>query len=68
MSLLAGIVFPAGALAGGSIGIRLVDGAPASGGNPLARMYVVDRIAPGSTISRRVEISNSTSSTATVMV
>ena len=26
VSLLAGIVFPAGALAGGSIGIRLVDG------------------------------------------
>ena len=68
VSLLAGIVFPAGALAGGSIGIRLVDGPPDSGGNPLARVYVVDRVAPGSSISRRVEISNSTSSTATVMV
>ena len=68
LSVLAGIVFPAGALAGGSIGIRLVDGAPDSGGNPLARVYVVDRVAPGSTISRRVEISNSTSSTAAVML
>ena len=68
VSLIAGIVFPAGALAGGSIGVRLVDGTSDSGGNPLARVYVVDRVAPGSGISRRVEISNSTSSTATVMV
>ncbi len=68
VSLLAGIVFPAGALAGGSIGIRLLDETPDSGGNPLARIYVVDRVAPGSSISRRVEISNSTSSTAVVTV
>jgi hypothetical protein len=68
MSLLAGIIFPAGALAGGSIGIRLVDAPPDSAGNPLARLYVIDRVAPGSSISRRVEISNSTSSTAEVTV
>ncbi len=69
VSLLAGIVFPAGALAGGSIGIRLVDGAPDSRAATLSpASYVVDRVAPGSTISRRVEISNSTSSTAAVMV
>jgi hypothetical protein len=68
VSLFAGLVFPAGALAGGSIGIRLVGAPPNSGGNPLARVYVVDRVAPGSSIRRRVEISNSTSSTADVMV
>lgn len=68
VSLLAGIVFPTGALAGGSIGIRLVAATPDSDGNPLARVYIVDRVAPGSSIRRRVEISNSTSSTATVMV
>ena len=68
VSLLAGILFPAGALAGGSIGIRLVDPLPGARGNPLARVYVVDRVAPGSSIRRRVEISNSTSSTAVVRV
>jgi hypothetical protein len=68
VSLLAGILFPAGALAGGSIGIRLVDPPPDSRGNPLARVYVVERVAPESSIRRRVEISNSTSSTAVVRV
>ena len=68
VSLVAGILFPAGALAGGSIGIRLVDPPSDSRGNPLARVYIVDRVAPGSSIHRRVEISNSTSSTAVVRV
>lgn len=76
VSLLAGIIAPAGnALASsphgpvtppGSIGIRLVD-APTSR-DPLARLYVVDALAPGTSIRRRIEISNSTGTTASVAV
>jgi hypothetical protein len=44
----------------GSIGIRLIDIPESLVGDPRARLYVVDHLAPGTTISRRVEISNST--------
>ncbi len=44
---------------GGSIGIRLV-GVPARNADePRAAIYVVDRIAPGAAVQRRIEISNS---------
>lgn len=45
----------------GSIGIRLVDAPTARRDDPRARVYIVDHVAPGTTISRRVEISNETS-------
>jgi len=78
LSLLAGIIIPASsALAAppqeptagsGSIGIRLV-GVPSDAGNdPLARSYIVGRPAPGATIHRRIEISNSTASPADVSI
>jgi hypothetical protein len=77
VSVLAGIIVPAStALAAlphrptagsGSIGIRLVD-VPADSRDPLARSFIVDRLGPGTTIRRRVEISNSTRSTADVAV
>jgi hypothetical protein len=57
---------PGGAGAGG-IGIRLVD-APTDPTDPLSRSYIVDRLAPGASVSRRVEISNSTSATADIAV
>jgi hypothetical protein len=72
LSTLAAVIIPAStALAGlpnqrtagsGSIGIRLVD-VPADSRDPLARSYIVDRLVPGTSIRRRVEISNSTPST-----
>ena len=78
LSLLAGIMIPAsGALAApsqptadpGSIGIRLVDVPPDSSRNdPLALSYIVNRLAPGKTIQRRIEVSNSTRSTVAVSV
>ena len=52
----------------GSIGIRLVESAAGSNGDPRARSYVVDRLRPGTDVRRRVEISNSTGSTAEVAV
>jgi hypothetical protein len=78
LSLLAAITVPASsALASlphkpfavsGSIGIRLVDAKTDSPNNPLARSYIVDRLAPGTTVRRQVEIVNSTRSTANVGV
>lgn len=70
LSLLAGIIVPASnALAAGpgSIGIRLVD-VPADSRHPLARTYIVDRVAPGTSIRRRVEVINTTGSTADVAI
>jgi hypothetical protein len=53
----------------GSIGIRLVDVPPDSSRNdPLALSYIVNRLAPGKTIQRRIEVSNSTRSTVAVSV
>jgi hypothetical protein len=70
LSVLAGIIVPASSAlaAPGSIGIRLVDAQSDSSGDPLARSYIVDRLAPGASVRRRVEISNSTSSAADVAV
>jgi hypothetical protein len=78
--LLAGIIVPAsasGALAAaphepvagaGSIGIRLLDAPTAARDDPRARSYIVEQLAPGTSIRRNVEISNSTQSTADVAV
>jgi hypothetical protein len=52
----------------GSIGIRLIGPPGGPGANPLARLYVVDRLAPGTTIRRRVEISNTTRAVANVTI
>ena len=77
LALLTGIMIPAsGALAAPSqptpdsgIGIRIVDVPPDSSRNdPLALSYIVNRLAPGKTIQRRIEVSNSTRSTAAVAV
>lgn len=78
VALLVGIIVPAsGALAAqprqakagsGGIEIQLVDQSADSSNNPLARSYIVDRMAPGTTMRRRVEISNGTSSTVDVGV
>ena len=45
---------------GGSIGIRLAEVDAASAADPRAHLYVIDRVAPGSTIRRTIEISNDT--------
>jgi hypothetical protein len=49
------------------IGIRLVDAAGPRRG-PQARSYIIDRLRPGTTIRRQVEISNSTRSAQSVAV
>ena len=68
---LAGIIIPASsALAAGSggIGVRLVGVPAALRADPRAQSYIIERPAPGTTIRRRVEISNSTHSTVEVAV
>jgi hypothetical protein len=52
----------------GSIGIRLVPVPRAEVDNPLASAYVVDHLAPGTSITRRVEIDNDTNANANVSV
>ena len=78
LALLAAVVVPAsGALAAaprtsppaaGSFGIQLLGPPVEAQSNPLAHLYIVGRLAPGTSISRRVEISNDTHSIARVTV
>jgi hypothetical protein len=51
-----------------SFGIQLLGSANAALTNPLARTYIVSGLAPGTSITRVVEISNTTRSTADVVV
>jgi hypothetical protein len=73
LSLLAGIILPASSplaapAPSGGIGIRLIALPAATRTDPRARFYIVDRLAPGKSIQRRIEIINSTRSTANVVV
>jgi hypothetical protein len=52
----------------GSVGIRLIAVAHATPGDPLANSYIVDRLAPGTTLTRSVEVDNDTGATADVSV
>lgn len=62
MGLVAAIATPVVAqTAPESVGIRIVDAPTSRAGDPRALQYIVDHVAPGTTISRRVEISNDTS-------
>jgi hypothetical protein len=73
--LLAGIVVPASSAfaagqttsGAGSIGIRLV-ALPGRSPGALARSYVVDQLAPGASVTRTVEIDNTTSAKADISV
>jgi hypothetical protein len=54
--------------AGGSIGLRLLDVPTRASLDPRARLYIVDHLAPGSEIHRRVEIANTTASGSRVVL
>jgi hypothetical protein len=51
---------PAPTVALGSVGVRLLDVPIDAANDPRARQYIVDHLVPGTTIHRRIEISNST--------
>jgi hypothetical protein len=57
-----------GASAPAGIGLRLVDTPVAAHDDPRARVYIVDHLAPGTVIHRRIEVSNNTASPAHVML
>ena len=59
---------PAQGVTSGAIGIRLLDIPTAAQNDPRALLYIVDHVAPGTTIERRVEISNSLSSRSDVEI
>jgi hypothetical protein len=58
---------PSSAAAGG-IGMRLLDVPVTAQGDPRAQIYIVDHLAPGTVIHRRIEVSNTTVSTANVVL
>jgi hypothetical protein len=60
--VVATAVAPAGAASAdpGGIGLRLVDVPSAASDDPRAQVYVVDHLAPGTVIHRRLEVSNTT--------
>ncbi len=43
-----------------TVGIRIVDAPSNRADDPRAKLYIVDHVAPGTTLSRRVEVSNDT--------
>lgn len=51
-----------------SVGIRLVDAPTERADDPRARLYIVDHLAPGTTIHRRVEVNNDTDSPQTIQL
>ncbi len=51
-----------------SIGVRLLDAPTDRRNDPWALAYVIDHVAPGATIQRRIEVSNTTSKPADVSV
>lgn len=52
----------------GGVGIRLLDIPAATQTDPRARSYIVDRLAPGAAIQRRIEVSNSSDTAQSVRV
>jgi hypothetical protein len=50
------------------VGIRLVDTPTATSNNPRSRVYIIDHLSSGESISRRIEVSNGTKAEAQVSV
>ena len=51
-----------------SVGIRLVDAPTKLSNDPHAHQYIIDQVSQGTTISRQVEISNTTTKTQVVQL
>jgi hypothetical protein len=56
------------AAAAGGIGLRLLDAPVAARNDPRARVYIVDHLSPGTVIHRRIQVSNTTASTAHIVL
>jgi len=76
IALVAGLLVPAVGAIGSSpvhadntgVGIRLVDAPVATRDDPRARVYIIDHVQPGTTIERRIEVSNDTGKTTEIAV
>ncbi|MEX2587073.1 MAG: peptidase [Actinomycetota bacterium] len=68
--IAAAVGVPAAAVAAAEtgIGIRLLEAPTDRRDDPRARSYIIDHLAPGSTIERRIEVSNGTAEAAGVEV
>jgi hypothetical protein len=51
-----------------TVGIRIVDAPSSRSDDPRAKLYIVDHVAPGTTITRRVEVNNGTSKPQTIQL
>jgi hypothetical protein len=56
------------AVPAGSMGVQLLEVPVSAYGDPRARLYITDHLRPGTTIHRRIEISNTTASTLHVVL
>jgi hypothetical protein len=52
----------------GGIGLRLTDAPASARDDPRARVYIVDHLAPGASITRHIEVSNTTASSQHIAV
>ena len=52
----------------GGIGVRLLDAPAATADDPRARLYIIDHLAPGTLIERRIEVTNTTAAPAAIRV
>jgi len=50
----------------GGIGVQLIDAPAAGAEDPRARLYIIDHLAPGSVIERRIEVTNTTADPAPI--
>ncbi len=57
---------PAGGAGSGQLGIRLLDAPESRRDDPRARIYIVDHLNQGDTITRRIEVSNTTGKPAAI--
>jgi hypothetical protein len=62
ITLCAVFAVPARASDGGGIGLRVLEVPVTADGDPRAQLYIVDHLAPGAVIHRRIEVSNTTPS------
>lgn len=67
LALAAGFTAPAHA-ATGSIGVQLRDVPTTARLDPRARLYIVDHVAPGSVLNRRIQVSNTTAAKTRVAI
>ncbi len=50
----------------GGIGVRLLDAPAATADDPRAQLYIIDHLAPGTVIERRIEVTNTTAAPAEI--